>query len=271
MRFMKLFSSAAVVCTLAVGVTLPAAAATTAVKSAISPTWAGYVVSPPKGQTIASVGVTVMVPKVNCAGSVGASAKSKASPGWHAAFWAGIDGWNVGKKVTNGTVEQDGVIAFCRTRKSAATYRIFYEMYPAGPKIGAAVHAGDPINVIVSVTGGTYNFVIYNLKTGQKLLSNSATCAKRTKCHNATAEVITEAPGGGPDAGNGLADTGTVEYTYAAAGLSGQPPYEDAIPFGSFAALTKLTMSPKGYPQIVRTGTFRRGPDGLTDFDTYWK
>ncbi len=251
---------------------MPAGAANMVrVKSDGSATWAGYVASAPKGQTITAVGVIFRVPKVNCSGSIGAPTKSKLYPGWHASFWAGIDGWNPSRKVTNGTVQQDGVIAFCRTKKSTATYRAFYEMYPAGPKIKAAVHAGVRIEAFISVTGKMYNFSVQNLTTRQTLLSATARCDRRTKCLDATAEVITEAPGGGPDAGHGLADTGTVKYTYAAARLSGQPPYADAIPLGAYTALTKLTMNPKGHPRIVRPGRFRRGPNGLTDFDTYWK
>jgi hypothetical protein len=241
------------------------------VRPASSPTWAGYVAAPPKGQTFKNVLVTFTVPRVRCSGSVGPPAKSKAFPGWHASLWAGIDGWSPAGRVTNGTVQQDGIIAFCRTRKAVAFYRAFYEMFPAGPVVKGAVRAGDRINALVSVSGKTYAFAVDDLTTRKTLVSATARCARHTRCRNATAEVITEAPGGGPDAGHGLADTGTVKYTYAAAGLSGQPPFEDAIPLGHYAALTRLTLSPRKYPRIVRTGKFRHGPDGLTNFDTYWK
>src|ERR1022692_1548090 len=269
MRYLTFVSTAATVCVLTAGVTLPAGAASTAhVKSDSSTTWAGYVAFPPKGHTIKNVGVVFRVPKVKCSGSVGAPTKGKLYPGWHASFWAGIDGWSPTSNITSGAVQQAGVIAFCRTRKSAAIYRAFYEMYPADPRLEAAVRAGDRVSVDVSVAGKIYSFSVENLTTRKTLLSAVATCARRTKCGNAMAEVITEAPGGGPDSGRGLADTGTVRYTYAAAGLSRQPPYVDATPLGAFAALTKLTMSPAGHPRIVRPGRFRMGPNGLTDFDT---
>ncbi len=102
--------------------------------------------------------------------------------------------------------------------------------YPAGPEITAAVHPGDRINALISVTGRTCSLSVQNLTTRQTLLSATARCAKRSKCPDGTAEVITEAPGGGPDTGHGLADTRTVMYTYAAAGLSGHSPYAGAIP-----------------------------------------
>lgn len=271
MRYARLVGAVATACALLAGTVPPASAASTVrAKSASSATWAGYVAFPPKGQTFKNVGVIFRVPRVKCSGSIGAPTKGKLYPGWHASFWAGIDGWNTAREVTNGTVQQDGVIAFCRTRKSTAVYRAFYEMYPAGPKIRAAVHVGDRIDAFVSVTGKTYNFSVENLTTRRGLLSARAMCAKHTVCHDTTAEVITEAPGGGPDAGHGLADTGTVKFTYAAAGLSGQPPFADAIPLGAYAALTKLTMSPRRHPRIVRTGRFQKSPNGLTNFDTYW-
>jgi hypothetical protein len=57
-------------------------------------------------------------------------------------------------------------------------------------------------------------------------------------------------------------------YAYAAAGLSGHSLYAGAIPLSAYAALTKLAMSPKGHPRIVRPGRFQSGPDDLANFDT---
>ena len=181
-----------------------------------------------------------------------------------------FDGWNPTKKVVNGTVQQAGVVAFCKTKRSVATYAAFYEMYPACLVLDkhVVVHAGDRFGVIVGVSRGVYSFALYDF-TDNTDDYPTARCAKGTTCRNSTAEVITEAPGGGPDAGNGVADTGTVMYTYAAAAPSTQK--FNATPLGKLPGLTKITMSPKGYPDLITVSKIRQGPNGLTDFKTFWK
>jgi Peptidase A4 family len=252
-----------------VGRTLPGNTATATLKSASSDAWAGYVGIAPHGKTFKNVGAIFVVPHVKCSDSVGAPSHSKRYPGWHASFWVGLDGWNPGKKVTNGTVQQVGVISFCPTKKSAATYRAFYEMFPAGPVLmkRPVVHAGERLDLFVGVAGKTYTFEVSHNATS--FPPTTAMCAKHTTCRNTTAEVITEAPGGGPDAKHGLAGTGTVTYTYAAAAYSDQQ--YDATPLGNLTGLTKITMNPKGYPGIVKPGKIRMGPDGPADFKTYWR
>jgi hypothetical protein len=234
-----------------------------------SATWAGWVGTNEAYEFMDEVNVTFTVPHVNCAGSVGPSTKSKSTPGWHAAFWAGLDGFNPTSKGTNLTVEQDGVIAFCPTKKSTATYRMFWEMFPAGPFFThQVVKAGDEITVTTSATvpGKTYLFRMWDLSRGTKVAS-VASCAKHTTCHDAMAEVITEAPGGGPNKNRGLADTGTVHYINAAASYSG---LHYGIAFGELPVLWKVTMNPKGLPGIIRPGNLS-GAAGPADFSTYWK
>jgi Peptidase A4 family len=267
MRFLKLAGAVVAACTLAWGVAVPVGATTSPyIRSASSPTWAGYAGTPPKGKTIREINVTFVVPQVKCSGSIGAPEKGK-YPGWHASFWAGIDGWNPTSRTTNGTVQQAGVIAFCRTRKSVATYRAFYEMFPASPVLTKqVVQAGNELTVYVSVTRKTYTFGFNNMTSGTNFTA-TATCAEGTTCHNATAEVITEAPGGGPDAGHGLADTGTVSYTNAAVSLQGE---DYGFALGQLATVTKITMSPTGYPGIVRPSKLS-GEAGPSNFMTYWK
>ena len=56
-----------------------------------------------------------------------------------------FDGWNPTKKVVNDTVKKAGVVAFCKTKRSVATYAAFYEMYPACTPLDkhVVVHAGE--------------------------------------------------------------------------------------------------------------------------------
>ena len=221
----------------------------------------------PTGYTIKSANVTITVPMVTCKHSIGRASKGKLYPGWHASFWVGIDGWTWSRKSPNRTVEQAGIFASCKTRNSKATYRGFYEMFPAGPIfVKHSVRPGNVIDVYVSVKGSTYTFGAGSV-SGTTYFTTKARCAKNTKCRNATAEVITEAPGGGPNAGHGLADTGTVSYVNAAVSLSGQP---FGLPLADLAKLTKITLSPKGYPGLVRpSGLSER--TGYSSFKTYWR
>ena len=69
------------------------------------------------------------------------------------------------------------------------------------------VHAGERLDLFVGVAGKTYTFLISHNATN--FPPATAMCAKHMKCRNTTAEVITEAPGGGPEAKHGLADMGT--------------------------------------------------------------
>lgn len=238
---------------------------TAGTSSKSSSNWAGYVGSNLAFEFMDEVNVTFTVPHVNCAGSVGPATKNKSAPGWHAAFWVGLDGYFPGGSPA---VEQDGVIAFCPTRASTATYRMFWEMAPAGPLFTRqVVKAGDEITVDTSVVtpNRTYQFLMQDL-TRNSSVTTRATCARGITCNDATAEIITEAPGFGPDNGNGLADTGTVHYVNAAASYSG---LHYGIPFGDLPVLIKDTMSPKMLPGIIRPGGFS-GAAGPTDFSTFW-
>lgn len=232
-----------------------------------SATWAGYAGAAPPDTTIKSANVTVTLPTASCAKSVGSPTLGKQAPGWHAGFWIGLDGWNWTPTPTNVTVQQAGVLVSCPTRRSAATFRLFYEMFPAGPVfLPDGVHSGEVLTVNVAVTGHRYTFEFLSA-AGAVIAERSATCARHTTCGNSTAEVITEAPGGGPDAGHGLAGTGTVSYRNAAVSLSGQP---YGFPLGLLPRLTKITMNPKGLLRIVRPGALT-GKAGPANFSTYWR
>jgi hypothetical protein len=246
---------------------VPGAAATTLpIRSVTSGRWAGYVGAARRGHTIKSVNVTITVPAVSCQHSVGPGSKGKLYPGWHASFWAGIDGWSWTKKPTNNTVEQAGIIAFCATKKSKATYRLFYEMFPAGPIMKNYVQAGKVIVVYVGASRSTYTFGATSV-SGTTYFKATARCATGTKCRNSTAEVITEKPGGSSVNGQGMADTGTVSYANAAVSLSGVP-YGMAL--AGLARLTRLTLSLKRHPRIVKPGQLTE-PTGYSSFKTYWR
>jgi hypothetical protein len=178
----------------------------------------------------------------------------------------GIDGWSPTKTPTDTNVEQAGVTAFCKTKKSIATYQAFYEMYPLSPvsEPQAVVHAGDAVSVVIQRTGQTYNFTFTDNTDATNFLA-TANCPKKTKCQDAMAEVITEANDGGPDAGVGLADMGTVEYNNAEVGLGGI----GGVNLGALA-LTKVTLSPTGLKGIVYPGVIPGG-ESPSNFNTYWK
>jgi Peptidase A4 family len=193
-------------------------------------------------------------------------------------MWMGIDGWNQG---ATATVEQAGVIAFCKTRKSTAQYNAFYEMfqqrYPGqtGPRYEprTSVHAGDKIATYVSVSHGRYTFVLSDT-TDHKGFMVTVKCQRKTtatphpaKCLNAMAEVITEAVGGGPDAGHSVADMGRVRYTNTAVGVSSQINY--GFDFGELK-MVKINMSPKGHARLVTPGKFS-GKTGPSNFSTFWR
>ena len=123
--------------------------------------------------------------------------------------------------------------------------------------------------MIVGVSRGVYSFALYDF-TDNTDDYPTARCAKGTTCRNSTAEVITEAPGGGPDAGQTASlIPGLPCMSDAAAAPSTQR--FNATPLGQLPGLTKITMSPKGYPDLITVSKIRQGPNGLTDFKTFWK
>lgn len=141
--------------------------------------WSGYIAEPKKGgsKTFNYVTAEYSVPSVNCARTGSSNA--------FAYQWVGLDG------ATDKTVEQDGIAAFCVGGQ--ATYKAWYEMFPAGIKLVFVVDPGDAITSSVIYTPGNkkYTLSLLDVTTGSNF-TKVLKCGTAGTCHNSTAEVITE-------------------------------------------------------------------------------
>jgi hypothetical protein len=99
-------------------------------------------------------------------------------------FWVGLDGW------TNGTVEQDGTGADCRTGKAA--YYAWWQTYPANSQqtYSVTVAAGDAITSTVSYANDQYTLVLTDRTQGW---TKTTTAAAPDGSANASAEIVAEA------------------------------------------------------------------------------
>ncbi len=169
--------------------------------AATSGNWSGFADVPDKGVTFRFVTANFNVPNLNCT-------SSQAGPdGVYFSAWTGLDGWN------NSTVEQQGIESYCAG--TAQGLWVFYEMYPASPVVFSGAQPGDAIQASTYYNASTkqYQLIVRDLTQGGDGVSVLVQCA--STCKNASAEVVSEAPGGGPPA-YGLADFGAVSYTNAA-------------------------------------------------------
>lgn len=169
--------------------------------AATSTNWSGFVDVPKSGKTFRFVTANFNVPNLNCANSAPGSAGTD-----YFSAWTGLDGWN------NGTVEQQGIESYCDG--STQGLWVFYEMYPADPVVFSGAAPGDAIqaSTYYSASKKKYQLVVKDLTQGDDSISVWVSCAGT--CPNRSAEVISEAPGGGPPT-YGLADFGAVSYTNA--------------------------------------------------------
>jgi hypothetical protein len=137
-------------------------------------------------------------PNLNCA---------KSTPGTSGSYysdWTGLDGFD------DDTVEQQGTEAYC-SGTSQGLY-VFYEMYPAAPVLFTGADPGD---ALVSTTSYNANTDRYTLAVKDITQSGAGVTVVRScasTCANSSAEIISEAPGGGPPA-YGLSDFGAESYT----------------------------------------------------------
>ncbi|HEY1914595.1 MAG TPA: G1 family glutamic endopeptidase [Streptosporangiaceae bacterium] len=163
--------------------------------------WSGYVDSPKRQTKFKSVTATYNIANLNCANSTpGTSGYSYYSA------WAGLDGWN------SGTVEQEGTEAYC-DGDTEGLY-VFYEMYPAGPVVFTGATPGDALTVTTTYNRQTGNYTLSVDDLTQNGAGVTVTTPCPTTCDNSSAEVISEAPGGGPPT-YGLADYGAQSYANA--------------------------------------------------------
>jgi hypothetical protein len=181
----------------------PTAPSAPLVTSFTSPNWAGWMDLAAKDVQLSKVTARFEVPTTTCPVAKAASY-----------FWVGLDGW------TDQTVEQAGVGAYCIVH-SGSTYKPeyfdWYEMYPNKPIEEFAVEPGDAIVATVSYDAATAK---YSLQVTDKSRSGasfrvSRACPSGSTCDRASAEVITEDPGGGPANAQYLADFHTVAFSHA--------------------------------------------------------
>ena len=167
--------------------------------SATSGNWSGYVDIANKGVSLRYVTADFNIPNLNCANSTPGTSGFSYYSGW-----TGLDGW------TDGTVEQQGIESYCSG--STQGLWVFYEMYPAAPVVFTGASPGDALqaSTYYNTSTGNYSLVVTDLTQGGAGVSETIKCAGT--CHNSSAEVVSEAPGGGPPT-YGLADYGAQNYT----------------------------------------------------------
>jgi len=162
--------------------------------------WSGYAAVADKAVALRYVTADFNVPSVNCAASPAGSA------GTYEGQWVGLDGYNTR------TVEQTGIAGYCTSGVPA--YYAWYEMYPAAPvAFTGSINPGDAIRASVYYNASTkqYDIALTDVTTQQGLNVNVA--CQATSCKNASAEAISEVPGGGPSNGYTLADYGMENFT----------------------------------------------------------
>lgn len=146
--------------------------------------------------------------------SLDATTCQAGSAAYHA---VGLDGLTPTPNGVDSTIEQVGVGAVCGTG-GTVTYFAWYEMYPGTFQTFTGVNPGDALsaNVFSDPATRKYNLTLNDLTNGSFVRADGLSCPSGSVCKNATAEVLTEVPGNGPQGGQNLADFGMVNYTNAA-------------------------------------------------------
>lgn len=141
--------------------------------------WSGYAATPSKPVT--DVVSTFVIPTVACLGDTPESA----------VWWVGMDG------ASDGTVEQDGVMAYCYG-PGEVEYLGWWEMYPTNYVTyfsnETELAAGDTVTESVSyATNGKYTLKVSDVT--KKLQATEMTaCASNVTCNRSSAEWIGESP-----------------------------------------------------------------------------
>jgi hypothetical protein len=172
----------------------------------ISLNWSGYAVTSPSKFTY--VHSEFVQPALKCVGK----------PDQFDSNWVGFDGFQ------NGTVEQDGTLAFCGgPTNMTARYFGWIEMFPAPLTVVFKTRPGDVIDATVSYRGGQFRLKIADLSTGR----SATTVATCSDCRRASAEWIDERfaecnPAGTKCFLGALADFRSVTMTDNIASLAGR-------------------------------------------------
>jgi hypothetical protein len=161
--------------------------------------WSGYAVTAGSSTTINQINGSFTIPSIDCSLSyIGSNGFAVTD------FWVGIDGFG------ENTVEQDGIEAWCtgpanRMGTAGPFYSAWYDICCTGRGLTffpnqPALHAGDSVQFATVWNTATrqYNFDYIDFSDHNKRLTAAESCPSGSTCSNKTAEVITEAPGGGP-------------------------------------------------------------------------
>jgi hypothetical protein len=164
--------------------------------------WDGYITYTPTASIdFNTVQASWVQPTVTC---------EKASA-W-TVFWIGLDGW------FNDTVEQGGSEAYCPRAHKAATYGLWWEMYPTNSiQTVLIINPGDHITASVTFVPGTQLFTIeVSDTTSGQSFTEQETCASGLVCERSSTDVITEDVGRfGANSFFPLAKYGTMTYAGA--------------------------------------------------------
>jgi hypothetical protein len=221
--------------------------------TATSGDWSGYVDT---GHNVAFrfIAANFTVPNADCAASsLGTSGLALAGT------WVGLDGW------TSNTVEQDGFAEECRSSTSQSYYA-WYEMYPdnqvmvSGPKPGDAVVA----SVYFNSTSGKYTLEVSDLTQKGAGFTVTESCPSGSTCANSSAEVITEAPGGGVAGGYDLTDFGAVGYTNAS--ITSRSGTHGGLAATSLWSPTSITMTDPSGNTMATAGPLQGSTAFLSSF-----
>jgi len=153
--------------------------------------WSGFATY---GDHFRYVSATYTIPSLNCAVSPDGSFDSQ---------WVGLDGY------TSSTVEQVGNYAVCSG--GTPSYFAFYEMYPSGSVASTGVNPGDSITAAVFYNGSQWVLTLTDNTNGGGF-SVTLSCPSGSTCRNASAEIVSEVPNGGPPSAE-LGDYGIVGFT----------------------------------------------------------
>jgi hypothetical protein len=220
--------------------------------------WSGYADMAAKGKSMGLITGTFTIPHLN---------DSKCYPGSSgyafASQRADLDG------VSDGTVEQVGVSEYCGASRGLYAW---YEMYPLVPVAFTGVHPGD--RVIVGVVGDTpyqsYELLFYDITTGGQFQVSESCPVSR--CKDSSAEIIEEAPGGGPAGGYNLADYGTTPFSLVMAiSQDGKDGSLNAMR-GKWSSLKITMVSPASSARDPSVpGSLSKEGSGFTGFTAVWK
>ena len=105
-------------------------------------------------------------------------------------WWVGLDGFN------NGTVEQDGTMAFCF--EGTPSYYTWWEMFPTNSIqiAGSSVKPGDTIAASVKFAANKYNLTVADSTHTANSFTRSEACGAGLTCKRTSAEWVAETPGG---------------------------------------------------------------------------